>query len=110
VLTGEFRIEAEDFDNSQKSFRVEEYKRPKFYVEFITVKGSYKINDSVTITGFAKAYAGNNIDNAKANITITRKARFIYDWYWRGGYSRPTASNVNILIQLLLQMQVDSFL
>ncbi len=95
VLTGGFKIEADDFDNSEKGFRVEEYKRPKFYVEFEKVKGSYTINDSITITGFAKAYAGNNIDNATVKFTVNRNARFIYDWYWRGGY-RPRSINTVI--------------
>jgi TonB-dependent SusC/RagA subfamily outer membrane receptor len=95
VLTGSFKIEAADFDNSEKSFLVEEYKRPKFYVEFEKVKGSYKINDSITVTGIAKAYAGNFIDNASVKFTVNRNARFIYDWYWRGGY-RPRSSNTVI--------------
>ncbi len=95
VLTGRFKIVADDFDNSEKGFSVEEYKRPKFYVEFEKVKGSYTINDSITITGFAKAYAGNNIDNATVKFTVNRNARFIYDWFWRGGY-RPRSSNTVI--------------
>lgn len=95
VLTGRFKIVADDFDDSEKIFRVEEYKRPKFYVEFEKVKGSYRINDSITITGFAKAYAGNNIDNATVKFTVNRNARFIYDWYWRGGY-RPRSINTVI--------------
>jgi hypothetical protein len=38
---------------------VEEYKRPKFYVDYDTIKGTYKVNDKIKVTGFAKAYAGN---------------------------------------------------
>lgn len=95
VLTGRFKIEAAEYDNSEKSFSVEEYKRPKFYVEFEKLKGSYQINDSITITGVAKAYAGNTIDNATVKFTVNRNARFIYDWYWRGGY-RPRSSNTVI--------------
>lgn len=95
VLTGAFTIEADDFENSEKQISVEEYKRPKFYVEFERLKGSYTINDSITITGFAKAYAGNTIDNATVKFTVNRNARFIYDWYWRGGY-RPRNTNTVI--------------
>ncbi len=95
VLTGRFKIVADNFDNSEKGFSVEEYKRPKFYVEFEKLKGSYTINDSITITGFAKAYAGNTIDNATVKFTVNRNARFMYDWYWRGGY-RPRSSNTVI--------------
>lgn len=100
VLTGRFKIEAAEVDNSEKSFRVEEYKRPKFYVEFEKVKGSYKINDSITITGFAKAYAGNTIDNATVKFTVNRNARFVYDWYWRGS-SKPYRSNQQVMDSII---------
>jgi uncharacterized protein YfaS (alpha-2-macroglobulin family) len=61
-------------------FSVEEYKRPKFYVEFDTVKGSYSVGDTVTIKGKALAYAGNNIDGAKVKYRVVREARFPYYW------------------------------
>lgn len=70
------------------SFRVEEYKRPKFYAEFEPVKETYKVNDTVSITGFAKAYAGNNIDGAKVKYRVVRQPRFIY---WRS-FLPPTTS------------------
>jgi uncharacterized protein YfaS (alpha-2-macroglobulin family) len=78
-LNGEFRL-VEGKDKGQLSFSVEEYKRPKFYVEFDKVKGSYRVNDSVKITGKALAYAGNNIDGAKVKYRIVRQARFPYPW------------------------------
>ncbi|HEX4875480.1 MAG TPA: alpha-2-macroglobulin family protein [Chitinophagaceae bacterium] len=71
-------------DAANVSFRVEEYKRPKFYVDYETVKGTYKVNDDITITGAAKAYAGNNIDGATVKYRIVRQPRFIYPWlFWR---------------------------
>ena len=81
------KLNVEDYENSSVSFSVEEYKRPKFYTEFEKVKGSYRVNDTVSITGFAKAYAGNNIDGAKVNYRVTRVARFLYPWmFWRKGF------------------------
>ena len=74
-LNGEFEIDVADYDNSSTSFSVEEYKRPKFYTEFEKVKGSYRVGDTVSITGFAKAYAGNNIDGAKVKYRVTRVAQ-----------------------------------
>ncbi|MEO6456575.1 MAG: MG2 domain-containing protein, partial [Ginsengibacter sp.] len=83
-LNGEFTITAGDFDNSSTAFSVEEYKRPKFYAEFEKVKGTYRVNDKIKITGFAKAYAGNNIDGANVKYRVTRVARFLYPWmFWR---------------------------
>ena len=94
LLNGEFTLFNEDI-NGSTTFSVEEYKRPKFFVEYETVKGSYKVNDSITVTGFAKAYAGNNIDGAQVKYRVQRVARFIYPWlYWKRGY--PTASNMEI--------------
>ena len=92
LLNGEFTLVDEEIDGST-SFSVEEYKRPKFSVDYENIKGSYKINDSITVTGFAKAYAGNNIDGAQVKYRVQRVARFIYPWlYWKIGY--PRASNM----------------
>ena len=83
-LNGEFGISVGDFENASTSFSVEEYKRPKFYTEFEKVKGTYRVNDKIKITGFAKAYAGNNIDGANVKYRVTRVARFLYPWmFWR---------------------------
>ncbi len=83
-LNGEFEIDVHDFENSSVSFSVEEYKRPKFYTEFDSLKRSYRVNDTVAITGFAKAYAGNNVDGANVKYRVTRVARFLYPWmFWK---------------------------
>lgn len=92
VLTGDFSIDAKLIDG-EVGFRVEEYKRPTFYVDFDTVKSQYKLNDSITVTGFAKAYAGNNIDGAQVKVNVTRNVRYPYVWmnYGRNVY-RPYSS------------------
>jgi hypothetical protein len=82
-LNGIFSIYSKE-DNSNISFRVEEYKRPKFYVDYEPIKGTYKVNDNIKVTGVAKAYAGNNIDGATVKYRIVRQPRFIYPWLcWR---------------------------
>ncbi len=67
-------------------FSVEEYKRPKFEVDFQPVKGSYKLGETVTVKGIAKAYAGSNIDNAQVSYRVVRTASFPYWWYYWYGY------------------------
>lgn len=68
-------------------FSVEEYKRPKFYVEYPPLKGAYKVGDKVKVTGNAKAYAGNNIDNAKVKYRVVREPRLLYPWLcWKWGW------------------------
>jgi len=86
-LTGQMSIE-DGNNNDRKYFRVEEYKRPKFEVEPSPIKTSFKINDSVTVKGVAKAYAGSNIDGAKVQYRVVRKAQFPY-WNWRWGWYIP---------------------
>ncbi|HEY5369680.1 MAG TPA: alpha-2-macroglobulin family protein [Hanamia sp.] len=83
-LNREFDIDVAAYSNSSVSISVEEYKRPKFYTEFEKAKESYRVGDTVRVTGFAKAYAGNNIDGAKVSYRVTRVARFLYPWmFWR---------------------------
>ncbi len=84
-LTGQMRI-GNEWGNIY--FSVEEYKRPKFEVGFNPLKGSYKLNEKITVVGFAKAYAGNNIDNANVKFRIVRTARFPYwGWWMKSFYS-----------------------
>lgn len=95
VLTGNFSILVKEFNQSAVYFSVEEYKRPKFFVELKKPAASYRVNDTVSITGFAKAYAGNNIDGASVKYRVSRQARFIYPWlYYKRGI--PSSSSMEI--------------
>ncbi|HUM46954.1 MAG TPA: MG2 domain-containing protein, partial [Chitinophagales bacterium] len=74
------------------SISVEEYKRPRFEVVFDTLKGSWRLNENITVKGTAKSYAGANIDGASVSYRVVRQARFPI-WYYgmkRGGYDRFT--------------------
>ena len=83
-LNGMFSIRTGD-GLGRASFRMEEYKRPKFYVDFDKIKGAYKVNEEVKVTASAKAYAGNNVDGATVKYRVVREARFPYPWlFWRG--------------------------
>ena len=94
VLTGEFKL-SDSSNEGEKSFSVEEYKRPKFKVRFDQPKGSYRVNDSIRITGFAKAYAGNNINNGMVRFRVIRQARFPYPWlYGRWGMPRTSEQEI----------------
>lgn len=84
VLTGHFSIITNSIKNGSAYFSVEEYKRPTYSVVFEKPKGSYRLNDSIRLTGNAKAFAGNNIDGAKVTYQVTRHIRRVYPWYWRG--------------------------
>ena len=88
VLNGGFSLEM-DNDEGSANIQVEEYKRPKFFVEYEKIKGTYKVNDSIKVTGNAKAYAGNNIDKATVKYRVVREPRFLYPWLFRKWWLPP---------------------
>jgi len=82
LLNGSYRMEVTGMNAINNYFRVEEYKRPAFYVEFDKVKGSYRLGDSITVTGYAKAYAGNPIDGANVKLNVIRNIDMLYKWVY----------------------------
>ncbi len=88
-LTGEFSIEVEALSGNADNvhyFSVEEYKRPKFETSFEPVTETYKVNDSITVTGIASAYAGSKITDAKVSYRVKRAVYFPRWYYWRMPY------------------------
>lgn len=85
LLNGEFAL-TDATTHSSISFSVEEYKRPKFLVEINKPTGTYRLNDSIQITGTAKAYAGNAIDGATVKYRVVRKV--IMPLWFYGGYRK----------------------
>ncbi|HVT84137.1 MAG TPA: alpha-2-macroglobulin family protein [Chitinophagaceae bacterium] len=93
-LNGNFTLYMKD-NKGTVDFSMEEYKRPNFYVDYEKIKGTYKVNDSIKVTGIAKAYAGNNIDGAQVKYRVVRQPRFIYSWmFWR--WWQPPAKEMEI--------------
>ncbi len=96
LMNGNFTLT--DLKNRHSAyFSVEEYKRPKFFVQIPAPKGTYQVNDSIKVTGTAKAYAGNNIDGAKVKYRVVRRIQYPYWLGWWGGlYSYGRESEVEI--------------
>lgn len=91
-LTGQMSIT----DNYGTAYiSVEEYKRPKFEAAFDTLKGIYRLNDEVSLKGFARAYAGNAVDGSEVKYRVLRRVDYPYWWSWYRPYYRP-ASEVEI--------------
>ncbi|RPD93447.1 alpha-2-macroglobulin [Aureibaculum marinum] len=86
-LTGNFNIHASSnfhFGNALNGstyFSVEEYKRPKFETEFKPITETFRVNDSITVNGFATAFSGSTITDAKVSYRVVRTAQFPR-WYW----------------------------
>ncbi|MFZ4543166.1 MAG: alpha-2-macroglobulin family protein [Saprospiraceae bacterium] len=77
-------------------FRVEEYKRPKFETLFKPIEGTYQLNDQITVTGLAKAFAGNNIDGAKVRYRVKREVIYPYWGYWCWWRPMPYSAGMEI--------------
>lgn len=80
-----------------KYFRVEEYKRPKFEAKIEPIEGSFRLGDKVVVKGNAKAFAGNNIDGAKVQYRVVRKAYFPYMPYWYYRRWNPQNTQMEII-------------
>jgi hypothetical protein len=73
-------------DKVFETISVEEYKRPKFEVVFDTLKAAYQLNDTIEISGNAKAYSGAVVDGAQVKFTVKRTGRFPWWCFW--GYGK----------------------
>ncbi len=80
-LNGRYTIASPGL-HGQIQIRVEEYKRPSFFVEMQAYEGKSKINEVVELQGLTETYAGTPVSDAKVNYTVTRKVRFPYYYCW----------------------------
>lgn len=87
------RMEISTDIGGQHTLRVEEYKRPKFEIIFKPLVKSYRLGDSVTVKGEAKAYSGYGLDGAKVKYTVRRRAMFPWIDWWR---PQPYSAEVEI--------------
>ena len=69
LLNGDVSIVTAD---GSIGFKVEEYKRNSFNVEFLPVTESYKLNDSIKVKGMVKAYSGYGLSQAGVAYHIIR--------------------------------------
>lgn len=84
-INGLYSIEMDGYEDdfqTEHSFSVEEYKRPKFEATFNPVTETYKVNDSVTVKGLAQAYAGSSITDAKVTYRVHRKVEYPRWVHW----------------------------
>ena len=93
-LNGNFSIQIDSVDGDV-GFAVEEYQRPKFNVNYDKPKDSYRLGDSIRVTGYAMAYAGNAIDGGKVVWQVKRNAFFPHPWaFWRTGYPNTSEQEI----------------
>ncbi|GIQ58670.1 hypothetical protein Flavo103_18060 [Flavobacterium collinsii] len=68
-------------ESSQTNFKVEEYKRPKFKVDFDPKKENYQVNQSIKVKGTAKAFSGSNISDSKVTYKVNRFTNYYRNYY-----------------------------
>ncbi|WP_423997897.1 alpha-2-macroglobulin family protein [Maribacter sp. IgM3_T14_3] len=96
-LTGQFSIRAKSDElnlNGYASISVEEYKRPKFETNFEPVTDTFKVNDSITVTGKATAYAGSTISDAKVVYRVKRVVSVPRWYYWIKPFFNGTSQEI----------------
>ena len=94
-LTGQMSIGSNHGAN-RHYFQVEEYKRPKFEIRYDTLKDVVRLNEEVTIRGFAKDYAGSAVPNANVRYRVERVSYrpWWYGYYWKGFWPREEGRQV----------------
>lgn len=79
-LTGNMRISD---GKGSVSFKMEEYKRPKFEVNLKKPEIEFQLNDQVSISGNAAYFAGIGVQNAKVKYRISRAVYMPWRWgFW----------------------------
>ncbi len=88
-VTGQMRLQVEKGPAGAGYVRVEEYKRPKFFVELEKPDRQFRLNDAVTVTGKASAYTQAAIDDGKVVWRVVREVRYPQWWLWRCWWNPP---------------------
>lgn len=78
VLNGNFSLNTED---GYLSFRVEEYKRPTFLIDFSPLTSDVALGDEVSIKGTARTFSGANLQGEEVRYRIIR-----YPQWYRSNY------------------------
>jgi uncharacterized protein YfaS (alpha-2-macroglobulin family) len=81
-------------ESGSHSFRMEEYKRPKFEVKVEQPKEQFRVNDTVSVSGTAISYSGVPLDGAEVKYRITRTAHFPYPWRCWGWFPQSQPKQV----------------
>lgn len=82
ALNGTYTIRC---SNGSVYFKVEEYKRPTFDIEFDKIDKTYSFGEEVSVKGRAKSFSGINLQGATVKYRITRQ-QFL--WSIWGGSSQ----------------------
>ncbi len=93
-----FEIKSEGLNiNVYNNIKVEEYKRPKFKVEFLDVEQAFQLNSDVSVIANAQTFTGLPISNAKVQYKVYRSEWVPY-FYYRYKSIFPPMNGITALI------------
>jgi len=95
-VTGAMSIQVTSGPGGATSVRVEEYKRPKFFVEVKPPTTAPRLDDEVTVGGTATSYTSAPIDGAAVRWRVVREVRFPLWWSYRFWWWPTPSSNQEI--------------
>ena len=78
--------------NGQTNIQVEEYKRPKFFVDVEKPTEQVRLNQDVTVNVKATGYTEAAVDGAKVTWRVVRSVRYPQWWYWRCWFAPPNSN------------------
>lgn len=90
--TGRMTLRVLSGPGGQTNFRVEEYKRPKFFVDVEKPTQQVRLDQDVTVTVKATGYTGAAVDGAKVTWRVVRSVRYPQWWYWRCWFAPPSSN------------------
>ena len=94
--TGGMRLQVTGRGGGQAYFRVEEYKRPKFFVDVEKPAEQSRLEQPVNVTVKATGYTGAPVDGAKITWRVVRNVQYPQWWYWRCWYMPPEDNSQEI--------------
>ena len=89
--TGQMRLHSSL--GGQQAIRVEEYKRPKFFVEVDKPTEAFQLSQKVSVSGTATGYTGAAVDSAKVKWRVTRSVRYPF-WCRCNFWYLPLKNNI----------------
>ena len=94
--TGRMRLQVSGGPGGNAWFRVEEYKRPKFFVDVEKPKQQARLEQDVAVKVKATGYTGAPVDGAKVTWRVVRNVQYPQWWYWRCWYMPPQDNSQEI--------------
>jgi uncharacterized protein YfaS (alpha-2-macroglobulin family) len=85
TLTGSMQLVASN-PSGNVSFRVEEYKRPKFEVLLEALDQEFRLNEEVKMKGSAKTFSGVAVSAGRVKFRVKRQVRLPWWWRWHNPF------------------------